>query len=162
MTLPMPQKVPSLGLYYHYKHDPSGPINNYAYEVVGVGFHTEEDCRPGEEHFVIYRPLYDASVAQAQKRLCMPCFDTRPLGEWMGEVEKDGQKIPRFRKIEDQAVIEKLFDKHGRNFDSMYIETILKYRLTIRRMLLKAGVPSSSTVTDDWLLEQLAALIAKK
>lgn len=108
MSLPMPKKVPKLGYYYHYKHDPNGPVNNYAYEVVGVGFHTEDDCRPGEEHFVIYRPLYRASVYEASQELNIDCFDARPLEMWMGEVEKDGQKQPRFTRINDDETIQAL------------------------------------------------------
>ena len=83
----MPKKVPELGFYYHYKHDPSGSVNNYAYEVVGVGFHTEDDAREGEEHFVIYRPLYEASVYKASKTFNIPCFDNRPLEMWMGTLK---------------------------------------------------------------------------
>ncbi|MEQ1500439.1 MAG: DUF1653 domain-containing protein [Parcubacteria group bacterium] len=104
----MPKRVPELGFYYHYKHDPDGEINNYAYEVVGVGFHTEDDARPGEEHFVVYRPLYEASVYRASKELGIPCFDNRPLEMWMGDVTKDGKTFPRFQKIEDSDVNDKL------------------------------------------------------
>jgi hypothetical protein len=49
-----PSKVPEKGFYYHYKHDSNGSINNYAYEVIGVGHHTEEE----NAHFVVYWPLY--------------------------------------------------------------------------------------------------------
>ncbi len=108
MPLPIPKKVPELGFYYHYKHDPSGAVNNYAYEVVGVGFHTEDDCRPGEEHFVVYRPLYDASVFKAAKDFGIPCFDNRPLEMWMGDVTKDGKTFPRFQKITDPQVVAEL------------------------------------------------------
>jgi hypothetical protein len=108
MSLPIPKQVPELGFYYHYKHDPNGSVNNYAYEVIGVGFHTEDDVRPGEEHFLIYRPLYDASVYKASKELGIPCFDNRPLEMWMEDVEKDGRKFPRFQKIVDPSIIEEL------------------------------------------------------
>jgi hypothetical protein len=108
MSLPIPKRVPQVGFYYHYKHDPEGAVNNYAYEVMGVGFHTEDDVRVGEEHFVVYRPLYDASVYKASNDLGIPCFDSRPLEMWMGEVEKDGKKFPRFRKIEDSVVVAEL------------------------------------------------------
>jgi hypothetical protein len=108
MSLPMPKRVPEQGFYYHYKHDPSGPVNNYAYEVLGVGFHTEDDTRPGEEHFVVYRPLYEASVYRASKELDVLCFDNRPLEMWMGEVEKEGVIIPRFKKITDPDIIAEL------------------------------------------------------
>lgn len=108
MPLPMPKRVPEPGFYYHYKHDPNGPVDNYAYEVIGVGFHTEDDARQGEAHFVVYRPLYDASVYRASQDLGVPCFDNRPLEMWMGDVEKDGRKFPRFQKITDPAVIAEL------------------------------------------------------
>lgn len=108
MSLPMPKRVPELGFYYHYKHSSEGPINNYAYEVVGVGFHTEDDPRPGETHFLVYRPLYDASVYKASKELTIPCFDNRPLEMWMEDVEKDGKRFPRFQKITDSATIAEL------------------------------------------------------
>jgi hypothetical protein len=103
MSLSIPKKVPEVGFYYHYKHDPDGSVNNYAYEVLGVGFHTEED-----EHFVIYRPLYDASVYKASQELGVPCFDTRPLEMWMGTVEKGGDPVSRFQKITDPHIISQL------------------------------------------------------
>lgn len=108
MSLPIPKRVPESGFYYHYKHDPKGLVNNYAYEVVGVGFHTEDDARSGEEHFLIYRPLYEASVYKASKDLGISCFDARPLEMWMEEVTKDGRTFPRFQRITDPVVIEKL------------------------------------------------------
>jgi hypothetical protein len=83
-------------------------MNNYTYEVVGVGFHTEDDTRPGEEHFLVYRPLYEASIYTASKKLGIPCFDNRPLEMWMEDVEKEGRRFPRFQKITDPVVIVKL------------------------------------------------------
>jgi hypothetical protein len=107
--MPMPDRVPEPGFYYHYKHDPSGAVNNYAYEVVGIGFHTEDSALPGDEHFLIYRPLYeDAKVYVAAKVLGMPCYDNRPLRMWMGSVEKDGKTVPRFKKITDPKVFTEL------------------------------------------------------
>lgn len=109
MSLPLPKRVPEVGFYYHYKHDLGGPVENYAYEVMSVGFHTEDDARPGEEHFVNYRPLYkDAAVYQASLKFGVPCVDNRPLEMWMGDVEKDGKSIPRFLKITDLGVIGQL------------------------------------------------------
>lgn len=35
--------TPELGFYYHYKHDPTGAVNNYAYEILNIGHHTEID-----------------------------------------------------------------------------------------------------------------------
>lgn len=102
----MPTQVPQEGFYYHYKHDPNGSVHNYAYEVIGVGFHTEDDARPGEAHFLVYRPLYpEAAVYQAAQALQIPCFDNRPLEMWMSIVEKDGEIIPRFTKINDPKTI---------------------------------------------------------
>lgn len=94
-----PKKVPENGFYYHYKHDASGPINNYAYEVVGVGAHTEEE----NIFMVVYRPLYQSSVYEAGK-----LFDIRPLEMWMGSVEKDGKVFSRFSKITNAEVITEL------------------------------------------------------
>lgn len=99
----IPHKVPENGFYYHYKHDPEGSINNYAYEVLGVGCHTEDDCRPEDIHMVVYRPLYESSVYKAGK-----LFDLRPLEMWMGEVAVNGKTVPRFRKITDPDVVKKL------------------------------------------------------
>lgn len=103
-SAPIP-KLPELGFYYHYKHDPTGSLNNYAYEVVGVGYHTEDDCRPEDQYLVIYRPLYDAFVYRVSKgRLC----DARPLGMFMEDVTKYGTTRPRFFRITDQDVITEL------------------------------------------------------
>lgn len=99
----IPENVPEKGFYYHYKHDPAGGVNNYAYEVMGVGLHTEDDCRPEDAHLVVYRPLYDAFVYTHGKM-----FDVRPLGMFMEEVTKDGKIFPRFRKITDPAIIAEL------------------------------------------------------
>lgn len=120
MSLPIPKHVPEPGFYYHYKHDPKGSFNNYAYEVVGVGFHTEDNTRPGEEHFLIYRPLYEAAVFRASKDLNIPCYDNRPLEMWMEEVEKDGKRIPRFRKITDIETIEALKKISKKMYPSSY------------------------------------------
>ena len=95
--------VPELGFYYHYKHDPTGPVNNYAYEVVGVGHHTEDDCRPEDQYMVVYRPLYEAFVYKAGK-----LFDLRPLEMWMGDVEKDGKTVSRFTRITNPAHVQEL------------------------------------------------------
>lgn len=114
----MPKQVPELGFYYHYKHNPNGTVQNYAYEVLGVGFHTEE-ARDGEAHFVIYRPLYDASVYSAARVLGIPCFDARPLDMWMGTVTQGGRSVSRFSKITDQKSIQEL----ARIRDTMYPRT---------------------------------------
>jgi hypothetical protein len=105
----IPAKVPEKGFYYHYKHDPQGPVNNYAYEVIGVGCHTEEDCRPEDANMVVYLPLYEASVYKAGK-----LFDLRPLEMWMGEVTKDGSTFPRFGKITDEKTLKLLQEVKSR------------------------------------------------
>jgi len=100
----IPALVPEPGFYYHYKHDPALSINNYAYEFIGVGCHTEKDCRPEDSNMVVYRPLYpEASVFKAGR-----LFDLRPLEMWMDMVTKDGCTFPRFQKITDSQVIMKL------------------------------------------------------
>jgi hypothetical protein len=99
----IPTKVPENGFYYHYKHDPAGSVNNYSYEVIGVGVHSEDNCRPEDANMVVYLPIYEADVYKVGK-----LFDLRPLEMWMGTVEKDGKTIPRFTKINDVHVIEEL------------------------------------------------------
>lgn len=109
----IPTRVPENGFYYHYKHDPRGAVNNYAYEYMGVGVHTEDDCRPEDANMVIYRPLYEASVYKAGK-LC----DLRPLDMWMGEVEHGGKTVRRFQKITDPAVLVELTAIRNRMYPS--------------------------------------------
>ena len=100
----VPEKIPEIGFYYHYKHDQLGAINNYAYEFLGAGCHTEEDCRAEDMNMAVYRPLYeDAFVYKAGK-----LFDLRPLAMWMGEVSLHGKTFPRFKKITDPRVIKEL------------------------------------------------------
>jgi hypothetical protein len=96
-------QTPEKGFYYHYKHDPKGAVNNYAYEFIGVGCHTEEDCRPEDSNMVIYRPLYEAFVYKAGK-----LYDLRPLLMWMGDVEVGGVTQKRFTLITDPQVIAEL------------------------------------------------------
>jgi len=104
MSVKKPEKVPEKGFYYHYKRDPGGSFNNYAYEVLGVGHHTEDDCRPEDEHMVVYRPIYESSVFTAGK-----LFDLRPLEMWMGEKTlPDGQTVKRFTKITDPELLKRL------------------------------------------------------
>lgn len=99
----IPTKVPENGFYYHYKNDPTGAVNDYAYEVLGVGAHTEDDCRPEDVHMVVYRPIYESTVYKAGK-----LFDLRPLEMWMGDVTKDSRTFPRFKKITDPKIISEL------------------------------------------------------
>lgn len=89
---------PEKGFYYHYKHDPNGSFENYSYEVVGVGRHTEEH----DSYFVAYRPLYKNDYFNNFE------YSLRPLEMFMETIEKDGKIIPRFQKIHDPELITKL------------------------------------------------------
>jgi len=106
-----PKNIPEKGFYYHYKHDPNGSINNYAYEVMGVGYHTEDNCRPEDINLVVYRPLYESSVYVAGK-----FFDVRPLGMFMEDVTKDGKTRARFQRITDQNTIAELSEIRKRMY----------------------------------------------
>lgn len=103
MAVKIPAKVPRPGFYYHYKHDPDGDVNNYAYVVIGIGFHTETDIC-----FVNYIPLYPSSVYNASIELGIMCFDSRPISMWLENVEVNGEIVPRFKEVTDPERIEKL------------------------------------------------------
>jgi hypothetical protein len=62
-NVPPPENLPESGFYYHFKHDPDGPVNNYAYYTYGLGYHTEDDCRPENAFMQVYRPLYEDAYA---------------------------------------------------------------------------------------------------
>jgi hypothetical protein len=94
-----PENIPQNGFYYHYKHDPHGAVNNYAYEVMGVGAHTEME----DVFLVVYRPLYESTVFKAGK-----LFDVRPLEMFIEAVTKEGKTFPRFSNIADVGVIAEL------------------------------------------------------
>lgn len=99
----MENNFPKKGeFYYHYKHDPNGPVNNYAYEIVGIGVHTEMHDDP-KGKMVIYRPLYESFVYK-QGKWC----DVRPLDMFIEKVTKDDETFPRFQKIVDKEIILKL------------------------------------------------------
>jgi hypothetical protein len=90
------------GLYYHYKHDPEGSVNNYAYEVLNIAHHTEIDGLD-ESAMVVYRPLYEAFVYIHGKH-----WDARPFDMFMEDVTKDGKTFPRFTRITDPEIIAQL------------------------------------------------------
>lgn len=91
------------GFYYHYKHDPKGEINNYAYEILNVGHHTEVEGLE-ESAMVVYRPLYEsAGVYKIGKH-----WDVRPYDMFMEKVIKEGKDMNRFTKITDPVTIHKL------------------------------------------------------
>lgn len=96
----IPSKLPEKGFYYHYKHNSAKGIQDLAYEYMGVGFHTEDDCRPEDKHMVAYRQLY--------KPFNKEMFFIRPLAMFIDNVTKEGKTFPRFQKITDPKVIAKL------------------------------------------------------
>lgn len=100
----LPESPPQRGFYYHYKHDPEGPVNNYAYEFLGIGHHTEDDCRPEDALMANYRPLYDTALVYQLGKL----HDNRPLAMFMAKAVKDGVEVPRFTRITDPETIEQL------------------------------------------------------
>jgi hypothetical protein len=93
----MSMEAPEKGYYYHFKHNPSGPVNTYAYEVLGVGRHSEDGT-----HLIVYRPLYTSDYFDESD------FSLRPLAMFMENVTKDGKTFPRFTKITDESVIAQL------------------------------------------------------
>ena len=95
-------EIPEKGFYYHYKHDPSKNVSNYAYEVLNIGYHTEMED-PNDRMMVVYRPLYKSFVYEAGNR-----WDVRPLSMFMEDVTKDGKTIKRFTKITDPKIISEL------------------------------------------------------
>lgn len=89
--------IPQNGFYYHYKHDPAGAFNNYAYEVVGLARHSED-----KSHYVMYRPLYENDwLSPAQ-------VSVRPLDMFNETVQVNGQEQPRFVKIENVELCDRL------------------------------------------------------
>ncbi len=100
----IPTSVPEKGFYYHYKHDPNGLVNNYAYELLNVGLHTEDECRPEDANMAIYRPLYPGCSAYENGKL----YYLRPLEMFTETVTKGGRTFQRFTKITDPEVIQKL------------------------------------------------------
>lgn len=104
MKIPKPEERPEKGFYYHYKHDEDIGVDDYAYEVLGVGCHTEEDCDPEDAFMVVYRPLYSSAMVYRAGKL----FDVRPLQMFLEDVTKDGKTFPRFTKITDPAIITEL------------------------------------------------------
>lgn len=90
------QKIPQ-GFYYHFKHNPEVSINNYAYWLVGIAKHSEN-----EEFTVIYKPMYKNEwLGEAE-------LMSRPIEMFTDMVEKPEYSGPRFKLIEDPEIIAKL------------------------------------------------------
>ena len=85
------------GFYYHFKHDQEKGINDHAYEVIGLGLHTEDGSVT-----VLYRPLYPSTFLGSAD------FLVRPYAMFVENITKNGQSVPRFQKIENPEIIEKL------------------------------------------------------
>lgn len=79
------------GFYYHYKHDPKD-LTNFAYEVLGEGYHTEDESK-----FIVYRSLSKE-----------PKYWLRPFGMFFDQVIKEGKTFHRFQKITDENIINAL------------------------------------------------------
>lgn len=92
------------GFYYHYKHDPAGPLENYAYEVIGIARHTEDGS-----YGVLYRPLYKNEYLDVD-------FYIRPLGMFLETVTRNGIETPRFSPIEDPELVDKLTEIRGQMY----------------------------------------------
>jgi hypothetical protein len=102
--VPPPEELPEPGYYYHFKRDPNGPLNNYAYYIYGVGHHTEEDSRPEDAFMQVYRPLYAEAYAYRNGGL----FDLRPLHMFYKPAYWKGREVPRYTRITDPNVIAQL------------------------------------------------------
>lgn len=90
-------QIPEKGFYYHYKHDESIAWNNHAYEVTGIARHTED-----KSFLVLYVPLYENDWFKPANH------QARPLELWFNDVEWEGKTMPRFVRITDPAIVEKL------------------------------------------------------
>ncbi len=91
--------IPEPGFYQHFKHDPAGPAWNYLYELTSVVQDTEDDSL-----LVIYRPLYN----ETRHNISPSGAYARPLDMFVGEVSRGGKTFPRFTRISDPLLIEKL------------------------------------------------------
>jgi hypothetical protein len=102
--IPPPTKRPEPGYYYHFKHDPDGSLNNYAYYIYGVGHHTEDDCRAEDAFMQVYRPLYEEAYAYRNGRR----FDLRPPHMFSEPAQWKRKQVPRFTRIVDPDVMAQL------------------------------------------------------
>ncbi len=90
-------KWPEEGFYFHFKHDPTGSVNNYAYQVVGVGKDVDSDKLQIE-----YLPLYERPGVNPRLR----CH--RNLRDFVGNLTRDGVRHKRFTQITDKRIIARL------------------------------------------------------
>lgn len=93
-------ETPKVGeYYYHFKHDPQGSVENYAYKIIGTAIHSET-----EEILVVYQPMYKGSWVEEHG----VDYTARPLSMFIGTTERDGKTLKRFAKITDEGVIAEL------------------------------------------------------
>jgi hypothetical protein len=102
--IPPPEELPEPGYYYHFKHDPDGPLNNYAYYIYGVGHHTENDCRTEDAFMQVTGRYTGGAYAYRNGGL----FDRRPLQMFFEPAEWKGKIVPRFTRIVDPELIAQL------------------------------------------------------
>lgn len=86
--------IPVKGVYYHYKHDPNGEINNFAYEVLGVAQDTETG-----KFSVVYKPLYKIKSQEPID------FFVRPLKMFNEEIEVSSKLVRRFSLVTDLTTL---------------------------------------------------------
>lgn len=97
--------IPDSGFYYHYKHDPMGLVNKYAYFVAGLARNTKD-----ENLYVLYYPLYlDDWLAPAS-------YCVRPLNEFSENVLLNNKLVPRFMRIIDSETILKLTELRNKMY----------------------------------------------
>lgn len=91
-------QLPENGFYYHYRHGEEKSFNDYAYEIVGTGKHSED-----ESIFVTYRPLYKNNLSPQN-------YYVRPIELFFDEVVWKDKTLPHFCKITDPEIITKLLE----------------------------------------------------
>ena len=109
------------GYYYHYKRDESLGWNHHMYEVMGtawnteaLGWKSEDPADFYETEMVVYRPLYEDSIAYQKND---KGFWIRPSKMFLEEVEKDGIKMNRFTKVTDLEMIARLEEKKKQMYE---------------------------------------------
>ena len=77
-------------MYKHYKRNASHQGSEYLYKVTGVAHHSEDLSK-----FVVYQALYATAK--------FPIYSqwVRPYDMFIGDVEVDGVRVRRFKKMED-------------------------------------------------------------
>ena len=108
--LQVSKNVPVPGFYYHKNHDPAGPGNNNAYELVAVSSNSKDAYPDDYGEIVAYRPLYAHPELPRERSFCTT------LHTFMETVDVGGVKVPRFRLIENPTLAREL----ARIRDQMY------------------------------------------